>query len=47
MDFLDFYIGESHWYTFNLADSCITVGVALLLTELVISEIKKRGKRIG
>lgn len=47
VDFLDFYIGESHWYTFNLADSCITVGVALLLTELIISEIKKRGKRIG
>jgi signal peptidase II len=42
VDFLDFYIGESHWYTFNLADSCITVGVAVLVIELIVSEIKKR-----
>jgi signal peptidase II len=43
VDFLDFYIRESHWYTFNLADSCITVGVGLLVAELIYSEIKKRG----
>ncbi len=30
-DFLDFYYAEWHWPAFNLADSCITVGVALLL----------------
>ncbi|MDQ2901579.1 MAG: signal peptidase II [Acidobacteriota bacterium] len=30
-DFLDFYIGARHWYTFNLADSAICVGASLLL----------------
>jgi isoleucyl-tRNA synthetase len=35
VDFLDVYVGELHWPAFNVADSCITVGVAvLLLTSL-------------
>lgn len=32
-DFLDFHWGTAHWPAFNLADSAITVGVALLLAE--------------
>ncbi|HVJ44318.1 MAG TPA: signal peptidase II [Dongiaceae bacterium] len=32
-DFLDFYVGTYHWPAFNLADSCITVGVVLLLWD--------------
>lgn len=31
IDFLDFYLGDWHWPAFNVADSSITVGVALLL----------------
>lgn len=31
VDYLDFYIGSSHWPAFNLADSCICVAVTLLL----------------
>ncbi len=31
IDFLDFYLGESHWPAFNIADSAICVGVGLLL----------------
>lgn len=30
-DFLDFYIGTHHWYTFNLADTAICIGAGLLL----------------
>lgn len=30
VDFLDFYIGQSHWPSFNVADSCICVAAALL-----------------
>jgi len=31
VDFLDFYYQQWHWPAFNIADSAITVGVALLL----------------
>jgi signal peptidase II len=34
-DFLEFYIGELHWPTFNVADSCIVIGSGLLLLELL------------
>ena len=34
-DFLDFYIGEHHWHTFNLADSAIVIGSGLLLIDLL------------
>jgi signal peptidase II len=34
-DFLEFYIGDLHWPTFNVADSCIVIGSALLLLELL------------
>ena len=33
-DFLDFYLGNFHWYTFNLGDSAIVVGSGLLLLHL-------------
>jgi len=38
IDFLDFYAGRFHWPFFNLADSCITVGVILLLFDLLRSK---------
>lgn len=33
VDFLDAYVGSYHWPAFNLADSAILVGVALLLLD--------------
>lgn len=35
IDFLDFYIGRNHWPFFNVADSCITVGAAFLIVNLL------------
>jgi signal peptidase II len=34
-DFLDFYIRDYHWHTFNVADSAIVIGSGLLLLELL------------
>ena len=43
IDFLDFMIGNFHWYVFNLADSYVTVGMTLILIDSIILE-KKREK---
>ena len=34
-DFLDFYAGSYHWYTFNLADTAISTGAGLLLLGIL------------
>lgn len=39
IDFLDFYVKDWHWPSFNVADSCITVGAFLLIYILIF----KRG----
>jgi signal peptidase II len=31
IDFIDFYVGNWHWPAFNIADSAISVGAALLI----------------
>jgi signal peptidase II len=36
-DFIDFYIGRWHWYTFNVADAAITIAAALLLLDILSS----------
>ena len=42
IDFLDFHWYQHHWPAFNVADSAITVGVALLLIDLWIEESRKK-----
>ena len=41
IDFLDFMIGNFHWYVFNLADSYVTVGMVLVLVDSIILEKKR------
>ncbi|MDO7086597.1 signal peptidase II [Pseudocolwellia sp. AS88] len=33
IDFLDFYIGNNHWPAFNVADSMIFIGAALMIFD--------------
>ena len=35
IDFLDVYWGRHHWPAFNVADSSITIGVALLVIDML------------
>ncbi len=38
IDFLDFYIGNAHWPAFNIADSAIFVGAALMIYDSFTSD---------
>jgi signal peptidase II len=33
VDFLDFYVNNWHWPTFNIADSAITIGAIILILD--------------
>jgi signal peptidase II len=37
-DFVDVYIGNKHWPTFNVADSLLCVGVGLLIISTFLTE---------
>jgi len=37
-DFLEFYIGQYHWPTFNIADSAIVIGSGLFLLDALRSK---------
>ncbi len=38
IDFLDFYIQTYHWPAFNVADSSIFIGAALLILDMIINK---------
>jgi len=40
-DFLDFYAWGTHWPAFNLADSAITIGAAVLILDSLFEKEKK------
>lgn len=41
VDFLDFYYKTYHFPAFNVADSCITVGVALIIIDILFFSKKR------
>ncbi|MAQ74639.1 MAG: signal peptidase II [Candidatus Marinimicrobia bacterium] len=41
VDFLDFMIGDLHWYVFNLADSFVTIGMGIILYDSIVLEKKR------
>ena len=40
-DFIDFHIGNFHWFIFNIADIFITIGVIFMIL-MEFTEVKKR-----
>ena len=39
VDFLDVYVGTYHWPAFNIADSAISVGVAILMLRMLVFKV--------
>ena len=37
VDFADFYLGTHHFWAFNVADSAISVGVTMLILDMLIT----------
>ena len=46
VDFLDFHLSGWHWPAFNVADSCIFVGVVLLVCDGMVEQLFQ-GKNTG
>ena len=44
IDFLDFYVGNAHWPAFNVADSAIFVGAALMIFDSFKAEKKNKAE---
>jgi len=42
IDFLDFYVGSSHWPAFNVADSVIFIGAALMIIDSFVQDKKSK-----
>ena len=41
-DFIDFHIGNFHWFIFNLADIFISIGVILMIISELIDRPNKK-----
>ena len=41
-DFIDFHIGNFHWFIFNVSDIFITIGVILMIVLELISNKKEK-----
>ncbi|WNN45006.1 MULTISPECIES: signal peptidase II [Winslowiella] len=47
VDFIDFYVGDWHFATFNIADCAICIGAALIVLEGFITPAGKQAKEKG
>ncbi len=45
VDFIDVHYAGHHWPAFNIADSAITCGIALLLLDTLLVSMKKPGDK--
>lgn len=41
-DFIDFHIGNWHYPAFNVADTCVSLGIIILIWEFLIKEKTKK-----
>jgi len=39
VDFLDFHLGDLHWPAFNVADSAISIGIAIFIFHLLFKKL--------
>lgn len=46
VDFLDFHINELHYPSFNIADACIFIGVAILVIHSIFFDKKQAVKQV-
>ena len=37
-DFIDFHVGDFHWFTFNIADIFITLGIILIIIRDLVTK---------
>ena len=45
-DFIDFHVGNFHWFIFNIADVFITLGVIFMILLEIIGNNKSRNEKI-
>ena len=38
IDFIDIFIDNQHWPAFNVADSCITIGVMFMIADMLVGD---------
>ncbi len=41
IDFIDFHIYDYHWHTFNFSDAFISLGIAIILFQLIFTKSEK------